>query len=108
MSGWRYYRGTEEVLDLWPATVAHEFGATETVGARQLDIMLRARRGQGNVVLDHDRRGNKERMAAVRLVARGLLAGPYHFGGRPHGFTYSYTLTARGRTCWLRTKAEER
>lgn len=88
------------------------------VGSAQLALMLRARRSaHGQIVLTHGRSQNAERMAARRLVERKLLSGP-NFVGRPGALRrwrdasggsaasglYVYTLTERGRTCWLRSK----
>jgi hypothetical protein len=79
--------------------------ADEKVGATQLDLMLKARESSGGtMVLTHDRASNRERMAARRLVERGLLAGPNYMGNSVIGRIYVYTLTERGRTCWLRVK----
>lgn len=78
----------------------------ETVGDRELEILLRARRAEsGSVVLQHDRESNAERMAARRLCARGLLSEPNAFGNGHIGWLYRYNLTERGRSCWLRCKA---
>lgn len=92
---------------------------SQLVGSAQLALMLRARRSaHGQIVLTHGRSQNAERMAARRLVERELLSGP-NFVGRPAGIKrwrdpevvtgpasglYVYTLTERGRTCWLRSK----
>jgi hypothetical protein len=87
------------------------------MGPTQLKLMLRAREGQGTLVLTHDRRSNRERMAARRLAERGLLLEPNYTGlvrnwrgqtvadGRAPG-VYVYTLTKRGAQCWLRAKKE--
>lgn len=107
---------------LWPLVAANG----ETVGATQLALLLRARAGKsGMLVLQHTRNqvANKERMAARRLVERGLLSGPNYVkqaplrnwrgaavGGapeNPYTGVYSYTLTKRGRACWLRTRSTE-
>jgi len=90
---------------------------SQLVGSAQLALILRARRSaHGQIVLTHGRSQNAERMAARRLVERELLSGP-NFVGRPatvkfwraRGCSpasglYVYTLTERGRTCWLRSK----
>lgn len=91
---------------------------SQLVGSAQLVLMLRARRSaHGQIALTHGRCQNAERMAARRLVERGLLSGP-NFVGRPGAVRhwrdapgrspasglYVYTLTERGRTCWLRSK----
>lgn len=116
MSGWLYTApdGTEHRDSI----VLRSTGA-ERVGSAQLALMLRARRSaHGQIVLTHGRSQNAERMAARRLVERELLSGP-QFVGRPAGIKrwrdpevvtgpasglYVYTLTERGRTCWLRSK----
>ncbi len=89
---------------------------TETVGARELELLLLARSGPaGKVVVLHTRASNAERMAARRLVERGLLRAPYPLGGAPGTWkqergrisrVWLYELTERGRTCWLRAKKE--
>ena len=100
MSGWTYYRPVAgdphpeiepDVLD---------------VGARELKLMLQARRASsGSLVLPHDRQHNADRLAARRLTIRGLLTGPKRFGSSSYGWTYAYALTEHGRGCWLRTKS---
>lgn len=87
---------------------------TETVGQAQLELMLRARASRhGQVVMPHDREHNAARMAARRLQERGLLEPGRMVGGSPGSwklhkgrpvYLYVYTLTERGRTCWLRVK----
>lgn len=78
----------------------------ETLGARQAQLLLRARKSQGGLlVLTHDRASNRDRMAARRLVERELLGGPNYLGPVRDGL-YVYTLTSRGRSCWLRVKEE--
>jgi hypothetical protein len=88
-----------------------------TVGARELELLLRARESAaGKIVLPHDRKHNAERMAARRLVERGLLRAPYMLGGSPGTWKmergrsitlHVYELTDHGRTCWLRVKKGE-
>lgn len=79
----------------------------ETLGGRQAELMLRARGSQFNMLtLAHGRQQNAERMAARRLVARGLLNEPNYLGVREWGYVYAYSLTTRGRTCWLRVQKE--
>ncbi len=83
----------------------------ETVGERELELMLRARSSStGTLVLTHGREGNAERLAARRLMERqppllagGNWLGPDHRGGR----LYAYVLTARGLSCWLRAQKRE-
>jgi hypothetical protein len=84
--------------------------SVEVVGARQLALMLRARRSaelttSAALYLVHDRASNRERMAARRLVERGLLSAPYCVGNAHVGRGYVYALTERGRSCWLRAKS---
>ncbi len=94
---------------------------TETVGARQAVVLLRARRAvSGQVVLTHGRSQSAERLAAHRLVERGLLSGPNFVGMaagvrswrgapvRPASGLYVYMLTERGRKCWIRVKEQGR
>ncbi len=90
----------------------------EHVGARSLALLLRARSSRsGTLVLQHSRAGNAERLAAARLVERGLLTAP-NFLGAPapvrHWRTgarraapglYRYNLTERGRSAWLWSRA---
>ncbi len=94
---------------------------TEAVGARQAVVLLRARRAKsGQVVLTHGRAQSAERLAALRLVERELLSGPNfvgmargvrHWRGAPvraASGLFVYTLTARGRECWIRVKEQGR
>jgi hypothetical protein len=75
----------------------------ERVGWTQAQLMIKAKIApSGTLVLLHDRASNRQRMAARRLVGRGLLAGPNYRGGM-----HFYTLTERGRTCWLRARENE-
>lgn len=80
----------------------------QTVGATQLQVLLRAREGTaGNgIVIPASER---ERLAARRLTLRepALLIGPNVLGSPSIGFTYVYTLTRRGHECWLRAKKEQ-
>lgn len=116
MTRWRYYTPSG-MNGLLPPIL--DTDVLITVGSAQLALMLRARRSaHGQIVLTHGRSQNAERMAARRLVERELLSGP-QFVGRPAGIKrwrdpevvtgpasglYVYTLTERGRTCWLRSK----
>ncbi len=73
------------------------------VGGTQLTLMLRARRSKGGMlILPHGRSHNRERLAARRLAARGLLLEPNYFGSPSLGYIYAYTLTNLGRGCWLK------
>lgn len=119
MSRWKYFGPAgrpARITDLgWDVLT----DPRETVGPAQLQLLLLARRSSGvTVVLTHDRRHNRKRMAARRLVERGLLAGPNFRGtqritnyrgqeivGARAGI-YVYTLTERGRMCWLRTRGD--
>lgn len=89
--------------------------SVETLGVRQAQLLLRARKSAaGILVLTHERSSNAERMAARRLVQRELLAGPNWTGSirnwrgqqvaRNVTGLYVYTLTSRGRSCWVRVK----
>lgn len=100
-----------------PMTDPAELRGMETLGARQAQLLLRARKSEGGLlVLTHDRSSNRDRMAARRLVERELLSGPNWTGGirnwrgrtlaRNVTGLYVYTLTSRGRSCWLRVKEE--
>lgn len=117
MSGWLYHGPSgnpARITDIGWSTLTE---AKEQIGSAQLALILRARRSaHGQIVLTHGRSQNAERMAARRLVKRGLLNGP-QFVGRPATMRfwrargcspasglYVYTLTERGRTCWLRSK----
>lgn len=83
--------------------MAEEAGWIETVGQRQGELVMRARRStSGGIVLLHTRQFNRDRMAARRLVQRRLLTGPRRYGNAELGYSYIYSLTSRGRSCWLR------
>lgn len=83
----------------------------ETVGRTQLAVMLRARQSSAGMVMDGS---EKERLAARRLVERKLLTRNWtpeprwSAANRRHveRKIRVYTLTQRGRTCWLRAKPE--
>lgn len=100
MSTWTYHRPISG--DPHPEIEPN----VEQVGARELELLLRARRSSaGTLVLPHDRERNAERMAARRLVERGLLREPNAMGGRSTGWLYFYGLTERGHTAWLRCRS---
>jgi hypothetical protein len=70
--------------------------------------MVRARgAASGTIVLTHERASNAERMAARRLVERGLLSAAHRYGNRRTLQIFEYRLTERGRSCWLRVKSDE-
>jgi hypothetical protein len=97
------------MLDEQRAQVAESHGYFETVGAREAELLMRARESSSQgIVLTHGRGKieNRERMAARRLIARGLLTEPNAFGGPGVGWLYRYTLTLRGRMCWLRVLSD--
>lgn len=118
MTRWRYFGPSGNQARItgigWSTLTERKL----TVGSAQLALMLRARRSaHGQIVLTHGRSQNAERMAARRLVERGLLSGPNFVGqlsalrrwrDAPGGSTvsglYVYVLTERGATCWLRSK----
>lgn len=83
----------------------------EAVGARQAELLLRARSSStGTLVLPHNRERDTERSAARRLVLRGLLHAPNAmtagaWSNERRCWLYFYGLTERGRTAWLRVKA---
>jgi hypothetical protein len=83
----------------------------ETVGAVEAELLLLAKNNRTHTLcLRHDRESNRQRMAARRLVARGLLAAPNYMPGKTRfpadvqdrGGLYFYALTPRGASCWLR------
>lgn len=118
MTKWLYIRADGHVCrpHLIGAIIAQRGYPLETVGARELELMLRARRSwHGQLTIPHDRAHNAERMALRRLVQRGLFSEPNYVGGAPSSWKqgrnrpvwlYVYTLTDRGRECWLRTREE--
>lgn len=83
--------------------MAEEAGWIETIGQRQGGLVMRARRSaSGGIMLMHTRQFNRDRMAARRLVQRGLFTEPRRYGNAVLGFIYIYSLTPRGRACWLK------
>lgn len=107
MTAWTYFGPGAGSQPGWPGTRSAPRGEqVEQVGARELELLLRARRSStGTLVLPHSRERNAERMAARRLVERGLLRAPNGMGGRSTGWLYFYGLTERGRTAWLRCRS---
>lgn len=106
MTTWTYYYPTGDPTGWSSKDPSITSEAYLTVGARELELLLRARRSStGTLVLPHDRERNAERMAARRLVERGLLREPNAMGGRSTGWLYFYGLTERGRTAWLRSRS---
>ncbi len=82
----------------------HDGSEVERVGPREYAILTQGRKRFGIFfVLRHGRSGNADRLAARRLIARGLLRGPYSIRTGPY---YHYQLTERGRECWLLVKGE--
>lgn len=104
MTTWVYHPPANAQTPAPPGCARLE--GAETLGARQAQLLLRARKSQGGLlVLTHDRASNRDRMAARRLVERELLGGPNYLGPARDGL-YVYTLTSRGRSCWVRVKEE--
>lgn len=105
MSGWDYFdrAGWLWTEPLEPGQLTAD-DVVETVGASELPLMRRARASaNGRLVLTHGRSSNRARLAARRLVLRGLLT--WHTLGTPGtGYVHIYRLTERGRTCWLRAR----
>lgn len=117
MTTWLYYSAIGA-----PARIT-DFGwkqlqlPKETVGARELELLLQARGSSfRHLVLPHGREHNAQRMAARRLVERGLLQEPNAVGGGygtyrltrgRRQWLYVYNLTERGWSCWLRSKQEQ-
>lgn len=91
--------------------LAYAAGNVETVGRTQLALLLRARGSNAGMVMDGS---EKERLAARRLVERKLLTRNWTPEPRwsevnrrhQERKIRTYTLTERGRTCWLRVKPE--
>lgn len=130
MSGWAYHidgyaPGDDPLFDALLDALPDDAACCEQVGPRTLSIMAEARASPaGQVVIRHtgDREDNARRSAAQRLVRRGLLTagvivagsnraagsgrGPsrWHPAEVPRGYAYVYTLTPRGRVCWLRSR----
>jgi len=108
MSGWDLYPPWG-VVPCDCAACANMFSArAETVGARELEMLLRARNsaGQQGVVISHNGQQDRERLALRRLTKRGLFLEPNAFGGGWVQWLYRYNLTERGRTCWIRARSE--
>jgi hypothetical protein len=84
--------GVSEVSRALTLTLA----SAETIGTSQYAVIMRARRSifkpVGGFVSPND---FLERRACKRLEARGLLAPAI-------GYPDCWTLTERGRECWLR------
>lgn len=78
---------------------AEERGLFEEVGQRQAELLMRAREGRSGELLTE---GEKERLAARRLLARALLAERFPGAGPGMPHRRHYVLTERGRTCWLK------
>ncbi len=90
-------------MDEWALQDAERAGWFEEIGQRQAELLLRARRSSGSgAVLMHTRQFNRDRMAARRLVQRGLFAEPRKYGNAALGYTYVYMLTEHGRSCWIK------
>lgn len=103
---WRYYMPGGRPSG-WSVLRAPEGQDVHTVGRRELTLILRARNSRsGQVVLQHDRAHNAERMAARRLVGRGLLRDPNAMRMRDGSWLHFYNLTDAGRTSWLRVREE--
>jgi hypothetical protein len=85
----------------WVAQAYADSGQIEVVGPREAALMLRAKNSQARLVMTC---GERERLAAGRLVARGLLIREWE-----HGTPYLrrfYSLTERGKTRWLLVRSE--
>ncbi len=73
------------------------------VGIRQAHLLRIARGSKtGTLVLSHSLAGASNRMAARRLVLRGLLNAPNAMGSGEAGWLYFYAITRKGRDSWLR------
>ncbi len=78
------------------------------VGVRQAQLLMIARGSKTKtLVLSHSVAGASNRMAARRLVLRGLLSPPNAMGSDETGWLYFYTLTRKGRDSWLRILPEQ-
>lgn len=107
---WLYYGPAGALVQITDVGWSTITDPRETVGARQLELLLRVRSSStGTLVLPHNRERDVERMAARRLVLRGLLHEPNVMGGREYRgrrqYLYFYALTERGRTAWLRVRS---
>lgn len=80
-------------------------GKSIELGKRQMELLSIARASKTHtLVLTHGRNqmANAQRMAARRLVARGLLQAPNAMGNAATGWLYFYALTEKGLSSWLR------
>lgn len=111
MVTWHYYRDGKFTVSgsgRPSAEVERVLKDIESIGATQLDLMLKAREGDSGMVILEP--GNeRQRLAARRLVERGLLRRAVQrpkFNTRlapPHPQRLrTYFLTQRGKSCWLR------
>ncbi len=109
---WKYFGPDGQVNEDLTADQrqAGAFPDALVMGRTQLMIMLQARASaNGQVIVPHARHHNAWRLAARRLVARGLLREAQVLGAtagfehRQPTFTYVHTLTDLGRTAWLKT-----
>lgn len=101
IDGWVYYSPKKSTK---PPSESQRLGAIE-VGRSQAELLSRARRPNGSGQLMT--KGEIERMAARRLVERGLLERS--FPGAPDGAALRrfYRLTPLGRHSWLKARANE-
>lgn len=102
MTSWEYFHAEGETRSAhW--VKAHQPEDIQTVGRRELEMLLRARRSSSkSVVIQHTKERNRERLALRRLCERGLFSWPNAFGGLGVGWLYRYNLTEDGQTVWLR------
>jgi hypothetical protein len=96
---WEYYwrGGTTRLAG---RAQPHHTCDVQTLGASQLAVIMRAREARSGMVMTE---GERERLAARRLVERGLLRRGGVPGGNPV-HRRCYTLTPRGRHCWIRVR----
>lgn len=106
MTTWTYHR---PAVGPWKDTVEPEmlyhstpysFGAVETVGPRELELLQRMRAAPGGVTMARD---NAERCALRRLAQRELVLQGM-LGGPGIGYTITWTLLRRGHHAWLRVR----
>lgn len=104
MTTWTYFGPGAGSQEGWPGTTSAPRGADiVTVGKRELEMLLRARRSSSkSVIIPHTKERNAERLALRRLCERKLFSWPNGMGAPWWGWLYRYNLTERGRAVWLR------
>ena len=107
VTSWTYFDryGDTITREMYEQAIIADIDGRATVGKRELEMLLRARRsGSKSVVIPHTKERDRERLALRRLCERGLFSWPNAFGGPGMGWLYRYSLTERGRAVWLRCR----